>query len=77
MAERIKRTAAPNPAKIASPIRKCPSCGANAVEKLLSAPAVHFKGSGFYVTDYAKKSSPSEGSASGESKSESKGALKI
>jgi putative FmdB family regulatory protein len=54
-----------------APIKKCPSCGANAVEKLLSAPAVHFKGSGFYVTDYAKKSS-TEGSSSGESKGESK-----
>ena len=58
-----------------APIKKCPSCGANAVEKLLSAPAVHFKGSGFYVTDYAKKSS-SEGSSSGESKGESKSASK-
>jgi putative FmdB family regulatory protein len=58
-----------------APIKKCPRCGANAVEKLLSAPAVHFKGSGFYVTDYAKKSS-TEGSSSGESKSESKGAGK-
>jgi len=55
-----------------APIKKCPSCGANAVEKLFSAPAVHFKGSGFYVTDYAKKSSSAEGSYSGESKAESK-----
>ena len=58
-----------------APIKKCPSCGAKAVEKLFSAPAVHFKGSGFYVTDYAKKSS-SEGSSSSEAKSESKGAGK-
>lgn len=35
-------------------IRKCPECG-GAVEQLLSAPAVQFKGSGWYVTDYAKK----------------------
>jgi predicted nucleic acid-binding Zn ribbon protein len=34
----------------------CPECGAkNSVEQLLSAPAVQFKGSGWYVTDYAKK----------------------
>lgn len=39
-----------------SPVRKCPECGGK-VEQLLSAPAVHFKGSGFYITDYAKKSS--------------------
>jgi putative FmdB family regulatory protein len=37
-------------------VKKCPECGA-AVEQLLSAPAVQFKGSGWYVTDYARKSS--------------------
>ena len=36
------------------PIDKCPVCG-GAVHKLQSAPAVHFKGTGWYVTDYAKK----------------------
>ena len=36
------------------PISKCPECG-GAVVQLLSAPAVQFKGSGWYVTDYAKK----------------------
>lgn len=29
----------------------CPSCDSRRVQKRLSAPAVHFKGSGFYVTD--------------------------
>jgi putative FmdB family regulatory protein len=33
---------------------KCPVCG-GAVHKLQSAPAIQFKGSGFYITDYAKK----------------------
>jgi len=37
-----------------SPVKKCPECG-GPVEKLLSAPAVQFKGSGWYVTDYARK----------------------
>jgi putative FmdB family regulatory protein len=32
----------------------CPKCGGE-VERLLSAPAVQFKGEGWYVTDYAKK----------------------
>src|ERR1044072_6996111 len=32
----------------------CPKCG-GAVHKLMSSPAIQFKGSGFYVTDYAKK----------------------
>jgi putative FmdB family regulatory protein len=35
----------------------CPKCGKGPVRKLLSSPAVHFKGSGFYITDYPKKSS--------------------
>jgi putative FmdB family regulatory protein len=35
-------------------VKKCPECGGK-VEQLLSAPAVQFKGSGWYVTDYAKK----------------------
>lgn len=35
-------------------LKKCPECG-GPLEKLLSAPAVQFKGSGWYVTDYAKK----------------------
>jgi putative FmdB family regulatory protein len=36
-------------------IKKCPECGGR-VEQLVSAPAVQFKGSGWYVTDYARKS---------------------
>jgi putative FmdB family regulatory protein len=32
----------------------CEVCGAAPVERVLSAPAVHFKGSGFYSTDYGK-----------------------
>jgi putative FmdB family regulatory protein len=35
-------------------LKKCPECG-GPLEQLLSAPAVQFKGSGWYVTDYAKK----------------------
>jgi putative FmdB family regulatory protein len=38
------------------PAEKCVACGEGPVHKLLSAPAVHFKGTGWYVTDYAKKS---------------------
>ncbi|HKT89740.1 MAG TPA: zinc ribbon domain-containing protein [Candidatus Sulfotelmatobacter sp.] len=52
------------------PIKKCPECG-GAVEKTISAPAVQFKGSGWYVTDYAKKGS-SAGSSSGDSGSKDK-----
>jgi putative FmdB family regulatory protein len=57
----------------ASEIKKCPKCGANAPRQL-SAPGIQFKGTGWYVTDYAGKSgssSSSEGSGDGgSSKSE-------
>ena len=36
------------------PEKTCPKCGGE-VERLISAPAVQFKGEGWYVTDYAKK----------------------
>jgi putative FmdB family regulatory protein len=46
-------------------VKKCPDCG-GPVEQMISAPAVQFKGSGWYVTDYAKKSSaPSSADGSG------------
>jgi putative FmdB family regulatory protein len=37
------------------PVAVCPSCGAGPVVKLLSSPAIQFKGSGWYITDYARK----------------------
>jgi len=53
-------------------LRKCPECG-GVIEQVISAPAVQFKGSGWYVTDYAKKGSGSAGSSSSsESDSASK-----
>ena len=49
------------------PITLCPHCG-GAVKKQFSAPAFHLKGSGWYATDYAKKSGGGERSTkSGES----------
>jgi putative FmdB family regulatory protein len=51
------------------PYEHCPKCGGD-MKKLLSAPAIQFKGSGFYKTDYASKSS-SESKPS-ETKSETK-----
>jgi putative FmdB family regulatory protein len=33
----------------------CPKCGKGPVHKLLSSPAIQFKGSGWYITDYGKK----------------------
>ena len=36
------------------PLTECPKCG-GPVEKLASAPAIQFKGTGWYITDYARK----------------------
>jgi putative FmdB family regulatory protein len=54
-------------------IKKCPECG-GPVEQVISAPAVQFKGSGWYVTDYGKNTShkPHTSSANGDSKKEGK-----
>jgi len=59
------------------PMAACPECGGE-VKKLISSPAVQFKGSGWYVTDYgSKKGAPSGGGkadgGTGGSKSESDG----
>jgi putative FmdB family regulatory protein len=52
------------------PLRKCPECG-GVIEQVISAPAVQFKGSGWYVTDYAKKAAGSAGSSSSSSEGDS------
>ena len=61
------------------PVKKCPECG-SPVEKLLHAPAVQFKGTGWYVTDYAGKKGAPDGaekkSDSGGEKKEDKPAAK-
>lgn len=49
------------------PVKKCPECG-GPVEQTISAPAVQFKGSGWYVTDYARKSQTASDSGSKDSK---------
>ena len=51
-------------------LRKCPECG-GVIEQVISAPAVQFKGSGWYVTDYAKKGAASASSSSSSSENES------
>ena len=49
----------------------CPKCGGK-VHKLMSSPAIQFKGSGFYITDYAKKDhvAAAKADSDGASKSE-------
>ena len=53
------------------PVETCPKCGQAKVQKLLSSPAIQFKGTGWYITDYAKKGSSgtdAKSKESGESK---------
>jgi putative FmdB family regulatory protein len=58
------------------PPTECPKCGGT-VRKLQSAPAIQFKGSGWYITDYARKDAgASSDSATSESKADSKKASK-
>ena len=52
-------------------VTECPECGEDEVEQMISAPAVQFKGTGWYVTDYAKKGSHSASASKSDSKSES------
>jgi putative FmdB family regulatory protein len=52
--------------------KKCPECG-GVIEQVISAPAVQFKGSGWYVTDYAKKGGSSGSSSPSSSESEKDG----
>jgi putative FmdB family regulatory protein len=53
-------------------VRKCPKCKTGRVEKLISAPAVQFKGTGWYVTDYGGKKGGGEKSEGGKSESSGK-----
>ena len=56
-------------------LKKCPHCGGK-VEQAITAPAIQFKGSGWYVTDYAGKGGGKEAPAEKAEKGESKEAPK-
>lgn len=56
----------------AEPETVCPKCGGGPLERPLTAPRLNFKGAGWYVNDYAPKSSGSSESSSESSSSESK-----
>jgi putative FmdB family regulatory protein len=53
------------------PLRHCPKCKGE-IKRLISPAGIIFKGSGFYVTDYAKNKKPAETSEKKEKKSEGK-----
>ena len=54
------------------PLEKCKVCG-GAMKKVISSPAIQFKGSGWYITDYAKKSSPEKSETQSETQKEAPG----
>jgi putative FmdB family regulatory protein len=54
------------------PLRECEECGAPA-SRVLTPPAIHFKGSGFHNTDYGKKRSGGNGSEGGGDSSSGSG----
>jgi putative FmdB family regulatory protein len=56
-------------------VTTCPKCKGR-VEQLLHAPAVQFKGSGWYVTDYARKAASGSADGSGSGKTEDKAETK-
>jgi putative FmdB family regulatory protein len=51
------------------PPEACEKCGRGPVHRMQSSPAIQFKGSGFYITDYAKKGSSEAGESKGKSDS--------
>ena len=66
--EKIENVAGPH-------LKKCPHCGGK-LEPVLSAPAIQFKGQGWYVTDYAGKKSVESESKPAETKEAPKEAAK-
>ena len=66
--EKIESVAGPH-------LKKCPHCGGK-VERLLAAPAIQFKGSGWYVTDYAGKKSGASDAATAKETSSSETSAK-
>ncbi len=73
--ERIRKFSDP-------PVEECPNCGEHKVQKLLSSPAIQFKGTGWYITDYAKSGKTESGgtasanAAKAEAKSDTKAETK-
>ena len=62
-----------------APIETCTKCGKGPVHKQLSSPAIQFKGSGWYITDYAQKGKSdsattpaAKSNGAGETKTETK-----
>lgn len=54
------------------PLKKCPECDKNKLEKMLSAPAFHLKGTGWYATDFKNSGKKSEAKTESSSTSAEK-----
>jgi putative FmdB family regulatory protein len=52
-------------------LKKCPHCGGK-VEPVITAPAIQFKGSGWYVTDYGRKTASGDGAKSDKGEKQEK-----
>lgn len=50
----------------------CRRCGKGPVRRLMSSPAIQFKGTGWYITDYAQKGKSGESSSGADASSEKK-----
>jgi putative FmdB family regulatory protein len=55
-----------------SPLEVCPNCGERKLHKLVSSPAIQFKGSGWYINDYAKKGATDPSTTAPAAKSDDK-----
>ena len=55
-----------------APLETCELCGKGPVHKLMSSPAIQFKGSGWYITDYARKDAGTGGAEKTDGASEAK-----
>jgi putative FmdB family regulatory protein len=53
------------------PLETCALCGKGPVQRQFSSPAIQFKGSGWYITDYSQKGKSSESASSTKSESDS------
>ncbi len=67
LTEKIEKLSGPH-------LKKCPHCGGK-VESVFTAPAIKFKGSGWYVTDYAGKSSGGDGAKAEKTAGDTKEAV--
>jgi putative FmdB family regulatory protein len=55
------------------PVETCRACGGSPVHRLISSPAIQFKGTGWYITDYSQKGKAPSGESTGADKADTGG----